>query len=179
MDKGRKALINIHLNLQFQIYSCTFRLIQTTAMRNVYITLFCLGFALASTNGQRLQNFDKSIVKTFNNTPELVEVIADLDAPTTFVSWDSELIRVQIDISIEQITEATFHEILLSGRYRTVGTRVGNTFTLRTPNLHTNVQLNGQDLSERIHITVSVPRPVRSSLAKAEPIATLQEATNE
>lgn len=148
-------------------------------MRNIYTTLFCLLFILGSASGQRLQNFDKSIVKTFNNTPELVTLIADLDAPTTFVTWDSELIRVQIDVSIEQVTEATFREILVSGRYRTVGTRTGNQFLLTTPNLHTSVQLNGQELSERVRITVSVPRPIQASLAQAEPIATLTKATND
>ena len=141
-------------------------------MRKLYfssLTLLCLSLTLTPSAGA--QEAAHTIVKLFENTPNLEEIIVDLPGLITVEHWDSPHLRTTLEVQAEGISDKVFKTLLVSGRYRTAGNRQGCTYLLTAPNLVQEVLLNGRPLAETYTFTVKVPRGVtvrlKSDLALA------------
>ena len=142
-------------------------------MRKLYfysLTLLCL--FLTFSPSARGQEVDHTLVKLFNNTPDLAEIIVDLPVPVVVETWESPNVRTTLNVHIAGLTDEVFKALLVAGRYRTVGNRQGCTYVLSAPELNKELFLNGRSVAEDLTITIKVPRGVTVRLKSDLALAT-------
>lgn len=111
------------------------------------------------------QSVERTLVKSFNlkgNTSVVLDLKGDVDVR----HWNSELVRIQININLENGTEAILKSLIIAGRYNlkdSVGEDGG--YVINSPGLAREVKLRDSMLKERLSYTVFAPENVLVQLA--------------
>lgn len=118
-------------------------------------------FSIVITNGQQAE---KTFVKSFN-VKDVQLVLLDLDGKIEVKEWNnSDLMRVQIKVGLENGTVAMLKSLVEAGRYNLHSNDESGDYKVFAPGLARQVKFRGQDLLENISYTVFAPENVTIKL---------------
>jgi len=118
------------------------------------ICLFFLGLTTL-----QAQAPSKTFVKSFNLKGHDV-VMLDLEQSVTVKTWSSPIMRIQVEIELENGTSSMLKSLARAGRYHILSKPVDGEFLVYVPGLDKEVKVGGQILQEKIHYTVFAPEDV-------------------
>lgn len=126
--------------------------------------LFLLTLSLGVAAPSISQDTEKTLVKSFNlHGNQIVQV--DLEGPVEVRQWKSDIIRVQMSITANQINESTLKSLIRVGRYNLKSKVEADEFVLFSPNLEKEVKIGGKVIKEEVSYIISVPEDVLVKLA--------------
>ncbi|MEO1438347.1 MAG: hypothetical protein AAFV80_22590 [Bacteroidota bacterium] len=127
------------------------------------LTLFVMLLLLSvSTNAQSLNRNARTIVKDYPFCNE--EVLFDVNADMTVKTWDREGVRFMVEVELSSHRPELIKELLLMGRYEIQLLENETSCSFSMPELRKQVEINGLELEEWIHITVYVPKGTQRTL---------------
>jgi hypothetical protein len=109
------------------------------------------------------QQTEKTLVKSFNLKGNQF-VLLDLDGNVEVKEWNNELMRVQINVALENGTEAMLKSLVQAGRYNLKSDDSTGEFKVVAPGLQRKVTVRGQELVENISYTIFAPGKVNVRL---------------
>ncbi|MFT4663796.1 MAG: Flp pilus assembly secretin CpaC [Polaribacter sp.] len=110
------------------------------------------------------QSVERTLVKSFNlkgNTSLVLDLEGDVDVQ----HWNNDLVRVQISIKVENVSDAILKSLIVAGRYNLNSTEGENGFVINAPSLEKEVKLRGQLLKEHLSYTIYAPESVSVQLS--------------
>jgi hypothetical protein len=126
------------------------------AIKKIYL-LVPLLLSLTISYGQQAE---KTFVKSFNLKGAQV-VLLDLDGKIEVKEWsNNNLMRVQINVGLENGTEAMLKSLVQAGRYNLNSNDETGEYKVFAPGLARQVKFRGQELLENISYTVFAPENV-------------------
>ena len=133
-------------------------------MKNFTIPITIFAICLFMSVHMFAQNAERTLVKSFNLNGNN-SLILDLEGEVNVQHWNKELVRVQIHIKAEDITDSVLKALIIAGRYNLLE-RVGEDgFVISSPELHKEITIRGQRLKDHITYTVYAPETVIVQLA--------------
>jgi|GEM_PF-1631683 hypothetical protein len=99
---------------------------------------------------------EKVLVKSFQ-LEGLPEVVLHASGPVEVRRWQSDVMRVQMTVYVEQATETMVKSLVQAGRYNIRTEALEGRWSVTTPGLQREVLRNGQPLQERISYLVFLP----------------------
>lgn len=134
-------------------------------------------FASLITYGQQAE---KTLVKSFNlNGYESVAIA--MEAPVEVRNWSNPLLRVQIQISIENGSDALLKSLVQAGRYNLRYEIVDGEYQIFAPSLDRIVKIGGKELQDKVSFIVFAPEGVVVTLPEddaAEPAEEITQSVN-
>lgn len=131
----------------------------------IYRSLHTLTLLLCATSlciGQ--QQAEKVLVKSFNLQGNQV-VVLDLNGPVEVKSWGSDVLRVQMTISLPNGTDAMLKSLVEAGRYNLKGIAEKEGMKIGLPGLDREVKVRGTKLEEAFSFMVYAPENVVVKMA--------------
>ena len=133
--------------------------------RNITIKLL-LPLLLLSSNtfGQA----ERIFVKSFNLQGKQT-VVLDIGENVQVTTWDSDIMRVQMTVSLPNSSDATLKALAEIGRYGLTNTADTEALNFSTPMLRNPLKINGNAVKEAIAFTIFIPKNItvlRSSEVK-------------
>lgn len=129
-------------------------------IKNLFLIVPLL-FSMSLSHGQEAE---KTFVKSFNLKGAQV-VLLDLDGKIEVKEWNNKnLMRVQINVGLENATEATLKSLVQAGRYNLKSNDETGTYKVSAPGLARKVIFRGNELQEKITYTVYAPENVTIKL---------------
>lgn len=113
------------------------------------------------------QSAEKTLVKSFPLEANQ-SVSLDLPGAIEVKTWDSELLRVQITITLQNGTEAVLKSLISAGRYNLIA-KTGDSLVIAAPALAKEVQLGGKTLEDHVSFLVFAPKSVAVKLPTTNP----------
>jgi len=107
---------------------------------------------------------EKTLVKSFNLKGDKT-ILLDLDGEVDVQEWNGELLRIQINLSIENGTSAMLKSLILAGRYNLKGENKGGELIVSSPEMLKEVMIRGKKLMEDISYTIFTPSDVLVKIA--------------
>jgi hypothetical protein len=102
------------------------------------------------------QQVEKVLVKSIN--PESAKTVQlDLDVPYIVQTWKSNVIRVQLQVGLENSSENILKSLISAGRYNVKATIENEVILLSLPQLAKQVRVGGQELIEQVSLTIFLP----------------------
>lgn len=109
------------------------------------------------------QNVEKTLVKSFNlKGNDIVQI--EFNGPTELKTWDNDILRIQMTISLENGSEAMLKSLVQIGRYNLKGNETDTAFAIDIPGLLREVKVRGNVLEEHVNFTVFAPKNVTVQL---------------
>lgn len=108
------------------------------------------------------QSAEKTLVKSFP-LEAMQTVSLDLIGAIEVKTWDSELLRVQMTISLQNGSEAVLKSLISAGRYNLVA-KTGDSIVITAPAMAKEVQLGGKTLEDTVSFVVYAPKNVSVKL---------------
>lgn len=133
-------------------------------------------FASLITYGQQAE---KTLVKSFNlNGYESVAI--GMDAPVEVRTWNNPFLRVQIQISIENGSDALLKSLVQAGRYNLRYEIIDGEYNVYAPSLDRIVKIGGKPLTDQVQFVVFAPEGVTVMLPEnaEEPTEEITESVN-
>jgi hypothetical protein len=118
---------------------------------------------------------ERTFVKSFNLMGRQT-VVLNLGENIKITPWDSDVMRVQMTVSLPSTNDATLKALAESGRYILKTDLDLQNVIVTTPNVRNAIKVNGNELKETLSFTVFVPKSVtvlRNSDANAKIVAKL------
>jgi hypothetical protein len=118
---------------------------------------------------------ERTFVKSFNLMGRQT-VVLNLGDNIKITPWDSDVMRVQMTVSLPSTNDATLKALAESGRYILKTDLDLQNVIVTTPNVRNAIKVNGNELKETLSFTVFVPKSVtvlRNSDANAKIVAKL------
>jgi hypothetical protein len=127
------------------------------------VLLLFVSFVL---QGQQLA--EKTLVKSFN-LGGAQTVALNVDAPVEIRESDSDLLRVQMKITIQNGSDALLKSLVRAGRYNLKHELAEDgTYQITAPALNMPVKIGGKPLADQVTLTIIKPRNVVLSTPEAE-----------
>lgn len=106
------------------------------------------------------QQVEKNFAKSFNVEGKS-SVILDLPGEVDLRFWDSNILRVEMNISIPGNNANLINQLADAGRYDAKSTSTPDEMTIHLPNMNRQVRIKGEELKETLAFTVYAPRSVK------------------
>jgi len=110
------------------------------------------------------QSAERTLVKSFNLKGNDT-IILDLEGDVDVQHWNNELVRIQININVEDVSDAILKSLIVAGRYNLKNSESEDGFVISAPAMEKEVKLRGQILKEELSYTVFAPESVSVQLA--------------
>jgi hypothetical protein len=109
-----------------------------------------------------------TLVKSFNLAGS-TELVVDLpERSVEFQQWNEPLVRVQMQISAENVSDKLLRSLIAAGRYNLTGeTSTTGQFVISAPNIKKNVKIGGADLKDELRYKIFVPQNVHAQILDA------------
>ena len=107
---------------------------------------------------------EKTLVKSFNLKGDKA-LLLDLKGEVDVQEWSGELVRIQINLSIENGTAAMLKSLIIAGRYNLKGESKDGELIVSAPGMLKEVKLRGKKLMEDISYTIFAPSDVMVRIA--------------
>lgn len=120
----------------------------------LYMTLPLLLLASIAT-GQA----ERTFVKSFNLQSKQT-VMLNLGENMQIVPWDSEILRIQMTVTLATTNDATLKAFAETGRYTLKSEIKDESFVIFAPLLQNLIKINGSVLKEQINYVIYVPKGV-------------------
>jgi hypothetical protein len=105
------------------------------------------------------QQAEKTLVKSFNLG--VYEAVAlDVDVPVEVQTWSNSLLRFQINITIENGSDALLKSLVQAGRYNFRYKVEDDQYTIYAPDLDKLIKIGGNPLQDKVSLTVFAPEGV-------------------
>jgi hypothetical protein len=111
---------------------------------------------------------ERTFVKSFNLQGKQT-IVLDIGENVQVTTWDSEIMRVQMTVSLPNSSDATLKALAEIGRYGLTSNANAETLDFSTPALRNTLKINGNAVKEAIAFTIFVPKNItvlRSSEVK-------------
>lgn len=119
------------------------------------LTLLLLS-ALTLSFSLQAQQVEKVLVKSIN--PEATKsVLIQMNYPVEVQTWSGKIIRVQMNVGLENGSENILKSLVSAGRYNVRAKANGEIMVLTLPSMAKEVRVGGQELKESISLTVFIP----------------------
>lgn len=144
-------------------------------MKTVFLpipTLLLLLFSITLA-GQEVQ---KTLVRAFD-VGGASELSLDLDGPVSVQIWSNSMVRVQMQITLSNVTGNMLQSLITSGRYNLKGAPEGNNFIISAPGMRKTVRVGDAELAERVSYTVFVPEKASVIIMGVSSEETVAEGT--
>jgi hypothetical protein len=105
--------------------------------------------------GQAERNF----VKSFNLQGKQT-IVLDVGDNVQVTTWDNEIMRVQMTVSLPNSSDALLKGLAEIGRYGLITTLNPETVNLTAPTLRNPLKINGNAVKESVLFTIFVPKNV-------------------
>jgi hypothetical protein len=118
---------------------------------------------------------ERTFVKSFNLMGRQT-VVLNLGENIKITPWDSDVMRIQMTVSLPTTNDATLKALAESGRYILKSDLDLQNVIVTTPNVRNAIKVNGTELKETLSFTVFVPKSVtilKNSEANAKIVAKL------
>lgn len=135
-------------------------------------TLLLLLFSIPL-SGQEVQ---KTLVRAFD-VGGASELSLDLDGPVVVQTWSNSMVRVQMQITLSNVTGNMLQSLITSGRYNLKGAPEGNNFVISAPAMRKTVRVGDAELAERVSYTVFVPEKASVIILGVSSEETVAEGT--
>ena len=100
---------------------------------------------------------ERTFVKSFNLLGKQ-KIVLNLGENVRIVPWDSELMRIQMTVSLSTTNDATLKALAETGRYTLKSEIKEQSFDISTPFLQNSLKLNGHELAESIFYVIYAPK---------------------
>jgi hypothetical protein len=100
---------------------------------------------------------ERTFVKSFNLQGKK-SIVLNLGDNIQVIPWDSEILRVQMTVSLPFSTDATLKGLAEGGRYMLKSDMTELSYVLSTPFLQNAIKLNGNILKESIVYVIYAPK---------------------
>jgi macrodomain Ter protein organizer (MatP/YcbG family) len=118
----------------------------------LFVSLFAFG-----------QSVEKTLVKSFNlKGHESVSI--EMDAPVEVKTWDNTIMRVQIQINLENGSDALLKSLVQAGRYNLRNKIEDGEYKVYAPALDMQVKIGGKPLQDHVSFIVYKPKKVTVTL---------------
>jgi len=104
------------------------------------------------------------ILKTLNTAGHKAFLL-DLKGDVAVQEWNGELVRIQINLALENGTAAMLKSLIIAGRYNLKGENKGGELIVSAPGMLKEVKLRGKKLMEDISYTIFAPSDVMVRIA--------------
>ncbi len=121
-------------------------------MKNISLLSLFLIFAVLLS----AQNESKTLVKTIDPSGASSVLFDFKYNKLEIKNWNNNTVRLQLEIR-SNMPESILNQLVKSGRYTIEGTKIGETYTLKAPNLGKKVTIGGKVLQEEIILQVEMP----------------------
>lgn len=109
------------------------------------------------------QQAEKTLVKAFNlQGHQLVEV--KMDGPVEVRTWKETTLRVQMNVKLENGSEALLKSLVQIGRYNMKSNTAEGGFQIFAPNLEREVKIGGELIQENYSFVIYAPEGVQVKL---------------
>jgi hypothetical protein len=120
---------------------------------------FFLTLPLLLLSGIATGQAERTFVKSFNLQSKQ-KIVLNLGDNVQVIPWDSDVLRIQMTVSLPFSNDATLKGLAEGGRY-TLKSEVNDlSYILSTPFLQNSVKLNGNVLKESIVYVIFAPKSV-------------------
>lgn len=113
------------------------------------------------------QTAEKTLVKAFNLQGNS-EVVLDLPGNVDVQQWSNTIMRVQMDVSLENGTNSMLKSLITAGRFNLKSNTENDAFYVHSPAMQKKVTVSGTEIKEKINYTVFVPDYVLVRLHEPE-----------
>lgn len=105
------------------------------------------------------QQVEKTLVRSFNLQGSQV-VALRMDGPIEVKTWNNNFLRVQMEISIEEGSEALLKSLVQAGRYNLVYEINDQAYTVTAPKLGLEVKVGGKPLQDKVSYIIFAPENI-------------------
>ncbi|MCP3933137.1 MAG: hypothetical protein GY705_29055 [Bacteroidetes bacterium] len=88
------------------------------------------------------------------------EVLLDFDGDVKVQAWNSDLLRVQMTIALDNGNDCLLKSLIKAGRYNLFSKLEGNEFKIFAPSLHKEVKVGNVVLTEHVSYFINVPSDI-------------------
>ncbi len=117
--------------------------------------LFSLLLLSTFTYGQA----ERTFVKSFNLQSKQA-LMLNLGENMQIIPWDSELLRIQMTVTLETTNDATLKAFAGTGRYTLKSEIKDDAFVIFAPLLQHVIKINGSFVQEQINYVIYVPKGI-------------------
>lgn len=126
--------------------------------------VFLLLFVFSSAYGQQVE---KTLVKSFNLESKTA-VAFQVSGPVEVQTWNNNYLRVQMQISLDNVNEAVIKSLVQSGRYNLHSEVTDAQYKISAPGMAREVQVGGKLLEEKVSFLIFAPDNVLIELPQLE-----------
>jgi hypothetical protein len=133
--------------------------------RNITIKLL---LPLLLLSGIATGQAERTFVKSFNLQGKQT-VVLDIGDNVQVTTWDNDIMRVQMTVSLPNSSDALLKSLAEIGRYGLVNSTNPETLNFSAPALRNALKINGNPVTETVMFTIFIPKNItilRSSNAK-------------
>lgn len=102
---------------------------------------------------------ERTFVKSFNLQSKQT-VMLNLGENMQILPWDSEILRIQMTVTLETTNEATLKAFAETGRYTLKSEIKDESYVIFAPLLQNLIKINGSVVKEQINYVIYVPKGV-------------------
>ena len=124
-----------------------------------WTSTFFLTLPLLLLSGTATGQAERTFVKSFNLQGKK-EVVLNLGDNVQVIPWDSEILRVQMTVSLPTSNDVTLKALAEGGRYTLKSDLKDDSYVLSVPFLQNLIKLNGNALREAVTYIIYVPKTV-------------------
>lgn len=139
---------------------------------NLHQTFTILSLGIASL--AFAQSAEKTLVKSFPLEAKTVSL--DLTGAMEVKTWESDLLRVQMTITLHNGSEAVLKSLISAGRYNLVAKVENGQTIISLPGRAREVQIGGKALQDDVTFIIYAPK--NASVKSATAISTSQSNTD-
>jgi hypothetical protein len=102
---------------------------------------------------------ERTFVKTFNlQSKHAIQL--NLGSDVQVIPWDSDLLRIQMTVSLDKLNDATLKAFAETGRYTLKSEIKDETYTISAPLLKNLIKINGNIVAESIKYVIYAPKGI-------------------
>ncbi len=102
---------------------------------------------------------ERTFVKSFNLQGKQT-VVLDMGDNVQITTWDSDIMRVQMTVSLPNSSDAMLKSLAEIGRYGLLSSVNPETLNFTAPALRNALKINGNVVSENVFYTIFVPKNI-------------------
>ncbi len=102
---------------------------------------------------------ERTFVKSFNLQSKQI-VMLNLGENMHIIPWDSELLRIQMTVTLETTNDATLKAFAETGRYTIKSEVKDEAFVVFAPLLQNVIKMNGTLIKEQINYVIYAPKGI-------------------
>ncbi|MCB0568771.1 MAG: hypothetical protein KDC66_03360 [Phaeodactylibacter sp.] len=105
------------------------------------------------------QEVEKTLVKSFNLEGNQA-VTFDVPGAVELQTWNNNYLRVQIQVSLENGSEALLKSLVQAGRYNLRSEEKDGAYTIVAPDLGREVRIGGKPIVDKVSFLIHAPENV-------------------